>query len=448
MTFRYVGPLSGLAGDAERAVVERSGADVDAALDVLRPLRDDVRARGDVAVLEAEARFGTPGATEGSEAPTLRGATSGPAALEVPKDELAAALARVPRAVVDALRAAQANLETFHRRQVRKDDEAPVGPGVVAGRRFIPLARVGCYVPGGRAAYPSTVLMTAVPARAAGVREVVVATPAGADGRVPDVTLAACAVAGVDRVFAMGGAQAVFALAYGTATVPRVDKIVGPGSVWVTAAKLLVAPRVAIDLPAGPSEVLVLADGTVDAAAIAWDLVAQAEHDPLAAAVLVTSDRALLDAVQAHVAKALASTPRREVVAAALASRGALLLAKDRTEALAFAERYAPEHLVLATARPEADLAALSAYGSAFLGPWSAVTFGDYCSGTNHVLPTGGLARSMSGLSVDDFLRRPTHQTVSAEGLRALAPVAVALAEAEGLPAHAEAVRVRLGRLP
>lgn len=428
MTFRYVGSVAGLAGDDARAVLDRSATDVDAAVDKLRPLRDDVRSRGDAAVLEAVRRF------EGRV----------PSPLVLGPEDLQAALARVPPDVVMALRKAAANVETFHRAQRRASADVEIVPGVVAGRRFVPLRRVGCYVPGGRAAYPSTAIMTVVPARVAGVREVVAATPAGPDGRVPDVTLAACAVAGADRVLAVGGAQAIFALAYGTAAVPRVDKIVGPGSVWVTAAKLLVAAHVAVDLPAGPSEVLVVADGDADPEAAAWDLLAQAEHDPLAAVALVAWDGSVLGRVRARVEALLPTTPRADVVRQALAARGALLLAADRAEALAFVDRYAPEHLVLMTGDPARDLAEVSAYGSAFLGRWSAVTFGDYCSGTNHVLPTAGLARSGSGLSVDDFQRRPTHQTVTEEGLRALAPVALRLATAEGLPAHASAVEARL----
>lgn len=427
MTFRYDGPLAGMPAATRAALMARSGGDVTKAIEAVAPLAHDVRSRGDAAVRDLTRRFD--------------GATVD--ALEVLRSELAAARARVAPHVVRALEAAAVNIRRFHEAQRPRDLEVEVVPGVRAGRRYLPLDRVGAYVPGGRAAYPSTVLMTVVPAKAAGVGEVVLATPPGADGRVPDVTLAAADVAGADRVFRMGGAQAVFALAYGTASVPKVDKIVGPGNVYVTAAKVLVAGDVATDAPAGPSEALVVADATADARAVAWDLLAQAEHDPATSVVLVATDATLLAAVRREVEAGLRSTPRAALAREALASRGALVLAASLDDALAFADAWAPEHLSLAVADPRKALARVSRYGSAFLGTLSAIAFGDYASGTNHVLPTAGLARAFSGLSLDDFLRHPTHQEVTRDGFEALAEVTETLARAEGLHAHATSVETR-----
>jgi len=424
---RYEGALAAMPDDVRLAIVRRSAGDVAKALEAVAPLARDVRARGDEALRAITKRF------DGVDL----------ARFEVPRADVEAALARVDPAFGAALEAAARNIRVFHEAQRRPDLEVEVAPGVRAGRRYVPLAKVGCYAPGGRAAYPSTVLMTVLPAKVAGVGEIVLATPPRADGAIPDATLAAAAVAGADRVFALGGAQAVFALAYGTASVPRVDKIVGPGNAYVAAAKALVAGEVAIDAPAGPSEVLVVADATADADAVAWDLLAQAEHDPAASAVLVATDAPLLARARTALERALATTPRAAIAREALAARGALLLARDLDEAVAFAEAFAPEHLSIQTAAPRAVLARLRTYGSAFLGPYSPVAFGDYASGPNHVLPTAGLARSFSGLSVDDFLRRPTHQEVDREGFRTLAPTVATLARAEGLHAHAASVEAR-----
>lgn len=432
MTLRYTGPLSAMPPDARAALLDRR-ASFEPFLDAVRPIRDAVRARGDDALRELTERF------DGVKL----------SAIDVPREERRFALARLAPDVVEALAEARRNLERFHRAQLRAPEEVEVVPGLVAGRRHLPIHRVGAYVPGGRAAYPSTVLMTAVPARVAGVREIVVATPPARDGNVPDATLAACEIAGVDRVLAVGGAQAVFALAYGTESVPRVDKIVGPGNAYVAAAKALVAGEVAIDAPAGPSEVLVchvgshVAEEARDARLAALEVVAQAEHDPEAACAVVTTSATFAAAVAREIAREAAATPRRSIVEAALAKRGAVVHARGEEEALAFSDAYAPEHLVVLARDPRSTLDRLSHYGSAFLGPWSSVALGDYVSGPNHVLPTAGLARSYAGLSVDDFLRRATHQTAAPQALKALAAFTERLATLEGLPAHARAVTER-----
>ncbi|HUR70110.1 MAG TPA: histidinol dehydrogenase [Candidatus Thermoplasmatota archaeon] len=423
MKLAYDGPIDKMPLGTRALLLDRR-ASFEPFVDAVRPIRDAVRARGDDALRELTARFDgwTPGA------------------LEVPRAECERALARLSPPLARALAVARDNVERFHRAMMPQAREVEVVPGLVAGRRLVPHARAGCYVPGGRATYPSTVLMTVTPAKVAGVREVVVCTPAARDGKVPDATLAACAVAGAHRVFAIGGAQAVFAMAYGTASVPRCDKLVGPGNAYVAAAKSLVAGEVAIDSPAGPSEVLVLhTGGPCPPAFAAAELLAQAEHDPEAACVLVTTDAAFGRAVK----DALRPAGRGDVVAAALAKRGAILVAGSEAEAIAFSEAFAPEHLVVLSPQPRATLGQLSHYGSAFLGPYSSVALGDYVSGPNHVLPTAGLARSYSGLSVDDFLRRPTHQEATSEGLQALAEVAQSLAMLEGLPNHAESLRAR-----
>jgi histidinol dehydrogenase len=331
------------------------------------------------------------------------------------------------------------NLARAHRAQLPAPVEVETEPGVRVGRRPDPLARVGIYAPGGRAVYPSSVLMAAVPARIAGVREIVLCSPPRADALPAPEILAAAALAGVDRVFAVGGAAAIAALAYGTATVPRVDRIVGPGNAYVNEAKLQVARSTSIDGPAGPSEIVIIADRSADPAAVARELLAQAEHDPLASAVCLALGAGPARAIGAAVAAALPSQPRRDVIAAALAARGALLSVSTPAEAVAFAADLAPEHLMLAVAEPESLWPAVRNAGAVFLGACSSVAFGDYMTGANHVLPTGGLARGFAGLSTESFVRWTSWQGVTPGASRALAADVATLAEAEGLPAHAAA---------
>lgn len=422
MRLAYEGPLAQMPPEIRQRLLDRRSS-FEPFVEAVRPIRDAVRERGDEALVQLTEKF------DGWRATSF----------EIHKTEQREALRSLPANIQSALEKAHANIRKFHESQLRTPADVEVAPGIRAGRRMVPYARVGAYVPGGRAAYPSTVLMTVTVAKVAGVREVVVCTPAGRDGKVPAATLAACAVAGADRVFAIGGAQAVFAMAYGTASIPRCDKVVGPGNAYVAAAKSLVAGDVSIDSPAGPSEVLILHTATSDARFAAAEMAAQAEHDPDAACVLVTTDANFAEATR----DALRSWGRDDVVEAALAKRGAIVVAASEDEAVAFSEAFAPEHLVVYAPNPRGLLHRMTNYGSAFLGPWSTVALGDYASGPNHVLPTAGLARSYSGLSVDDFQRRPTHQEATPEGLHALAPVVEALAELEGLPNHAAAVRVR-----
>ena len=305
------------------------------------------------------------------------------------------------------------------------------------------LSKVGVYAPGGRAAYPSSVLMGVVPAVAAGVTEVVVCSPPGPGGMPPDEVLAACAVGGAHRLFALGGAGAIGAMAYGTDSVPRVDAIVGPGNRYVTEAKRQVAGDLIIDSPAGPSEVLVLADEGADPLLCALELICQAEHDPDSAVVLVTTSPELISKVRAMLAEETAKAPRKRIVEEALANQGALLLAQDHEEAVAFARDYAAEHLALFTKDPRADLERIPTAGTVFLGEAAAVAYGDYITGANHVLPTGGLARSFSSLSTLHFLRMFSWQEITPEAAAAMSPAVERMAEAEGLPGHAAAARAR-----
>lgn len=365
--------------------------------------------------------------------------------LETPRAAWADSLESLDPKLRTALESAAESIRRFHTAQSPEPLELEVAPGLVLGRRPDPLRKVGVYAPGGRAAYPSSVLMGVVPARVAGVEEVVVCSPAGPDGRPSVLVMAACAVARADRLFALGGTAAIGAMAYGTETVPAVDRIVGPGNAYVTAAKLQVSGITGIDAPAGPSELLVIADRSADPETVAVEMIAQAEHDPDAAVVLLTTDPGVAQRVAAALARLVPETPRREIVEAALDTAGALLIADSLDDAVRFAERYAPEHLLVLTERPRETLAGVRCAGTVFLGPRSSVAFGDYATGANHVLPTGGLARSYSGLAVEDFLRWTTWQEVDSNAAARLADIAATLAAAEGLPGHAAAAR-RAGR--
>jgi histidinol dehydrogenase len=395
-----------------------------------RAIVADVRARGDAAVLEYTRRF------DRVDAPSL-------AALEVSRAELDAALAKLPAEQGSALRDAAARIRTYHERQIAQSWELSEADGTRLGQRVSPIGRVGLYVPGGKAAYPSSVLMNAIPAKVAGVASLVMVTPTPDGARNP-LVLAAAALAGVDRVYAIGGAQAVAALAWGTETLARVDKIVGPGNAYVAAAKRLVFGQVGIDMIAGPSEILVIGDGSTPADWIAMDLFSQAEHDEAAQALLLSPDRAYLDAVEQAIARLLPQMPRRDVIAASLAARGALIETRDLEEACAVASRVAPEHLELSVADPQAWLGRLGSAGAIFLGRWSSEAIGDYCAGPNHVLPTAGTARFSSPLGVYDFQKRTSIVSVSREGARRLGLLAETLATGEGLTAHARSARYRV----
>lgn len=419
--------LADLSPAERRALVDRSA--------VPSP---EVRSRA--AAIVAEVRTG-------GDAPLARlGARHGggrPGGSRVPQAEIEAALDATPEPLRRAITDAAARVRLAHQAQLPVGSEVETAPGVLVERRWSPLRRVGCYVPGGEAPLPSTLIMTVVPAQVAGVPSIAVATPARADGTVATATLAAAALLGVDEVHAMGGAQAIAALAFGTETIDRCQKVVGPGNAWVTAAKLAVASEVAIDMPAGPSEALVLADAGADPRFVAADLLAQAEHGVDSPVALVTADPAVADAVLAEVDRQLAGLSRSPVIRSALDGHGMVVIAPDRAAAIAFADDYAPEHLSIHLDDPEDAIDRITAAGSVFVGPWTPEPVGDYATGANHVLPTGGLADAMGPLSTGDFGSWRQIQTVTRDGLQVLRPVVAALAAAEGLTAHGNAVEVR-----
>ncbi len=364
--------------------------------------------------------------------------------LEATPQEMEAAYGQIDPKVLDALKLAAENIETFHKLQRERDMWAQeVRPGILAGRLVRPIPRVGCYIPGGLASYPSSALMNIIPARVAGVAEIIACTPPGPDLAVNPATLVAAHLAGAHRFFKIGGPWAIGSLAFGTERVPKVDKIVGPGNKWVTAAKLLVFGEVDIDSPAGPSEALILADETAEARFLAADFLSQVEHDPDAAAVLVTPSASLAKKVVDLINAELPALPRREILTAAIKNNSAVLVVRDLAQGVEFANLYAAEHLQIVTQDPFAVLPDIDHAGSIFLGPYAPVPVGDYASGTNHVLPTGGCARMFSGLSVDDFIKKPTFQHLTREGLAALKDAVILLAETEGLPLHARAVAER-----
>jgi histidinol dehydrogenase len=423
--FRVTGPIADLSTADRRMLFDRGPtADEhvrDRTAEIIRRVRQD----GDRALREL--------------ARTFDGATLDQ--LEVPPAVWHEAAATVGSAVRTALERAAGNIRRAHEAWRPAGGEVETEPGVFVGRRADPLARVGVYAPGGRALYPSSVLMGAVPARVAGVGEVVMCSPPGASGTPAPIVLAAAEIADVDRVFAIGGAGAVAALAYGTESVPRVDRIVGPGNAYVTAAKLEVASVVGIDAPAGPSELLIVADDSAAAEAVAREVLAQAEHDPDAAVIVIATDPATAGAIGQAVQCLIPFEQRAGIIAASLAARGALLVAASMTDAVHFANDWAPEHLLLAVADPSAILGEIRNAGTICLGVTTSVVFGDYLTGANHVLPTGGAARRFSGLSTEDFVRWTTYQRVTDSAARSLARDVATLATAERLPAHAAAAR-------
>jgi len=394
----------------------------------------DVKTRGDAAVIDCTQRF------DRLTAATMRD-------LELSSGELRAALDGLPFDRRSALEAAATRIRAYHQRQKLESwsytEESEAMRGTRLGQMVTPLDRVGLYVPGGKAAYPSSVLMNAIPAKVAGVKELIMVVPTPGGEKNPLVLAAAC-LAGVDRVFTIGGAQAVGALAYGTPTVPRVDKIVGPGNAYVAAAKRRVFGIVGIDMVAGPSEILVVSDGTGNPDWVAMDLFSQAEHDELAQSILVCTDAAFIDRVQASIDKLLPTMPRADIIRASLNNRGAFILARDLPEAVAIANRVAPEHLELALADPAPWVGQIHHAGAIFIGHYTSESLGDYCAGPNHVLPTSGSARFSSPLGVYDFQKRTSLIQVSPAGAQTLGRIAATLADGEGLPAHAASARFRL----
>ena len=390
----------------------------------------DVKVRGDAAVIEYTNKFD-------------RLTVSGMADLELNKAELQAALDGLPAEQRQALEAAAHRIRIYHERQTLESWRYTEADGTQLGQMITPLDRVGLYVPGGKAAYPSSVLMNAIPAKVAGVKELIMVVPTPGGEKNALVMAAAC-LAGVDRVFTIGGAQAVGALAYGTASIPQVDKIVGPGNAYVACAKRRVFGIVGIDMVAGPSEILVVSDGSSDPDWVAMDLFSQAEHDELAQSILICTDAAYLERVQASIEKLLPTMPRQAVIRQSLTDRGAFILVRDLEEACAIANRVAPEHLELALADPDPWVEKIHHAGAIFIGHYTSESLGDYCAGPNHVLPTSGSARFSSPLGVYDFQKRTSLIKVSRAGAQTLGRIASTLAHGEGLHAHAKSAELRL----
>ncbi|WP_228098139.1 histidinol dehydrogenase [Chitinilyticum piscinae] len=390
----------------------------------------DVKARGDAAVIEYTNRFDGMSAQDFAE-------------LELTQAELKAAFERLPAAQAEALQAAAERVRRYHERQKMASWSYEDEDGTLLGQQVTALDRVGIYVPGGKAAYPSSVLMNAIPAHVAGVKEIIMVVPTP-KGEKNDLVLAAAFVAGVSRAFTIGGAQAVGALAFGTQTVPQVDKITGPGNAYVASAKRAVFGIVGIDMVAGPSEILVLADGTTNPDWVAMDLFSQAEHDEIAQSILLCPDAAYVDAVAASIAKLLPNQPRKDIIAASLANRGALIVVKDLAEACEICNYIAPEHMELSVENPEALLPQIRHAGAIFMGKFTSESLGDYCAGPNHVLPTARSARFSSPLGVYDFQKRSSLIKVSEAGAQKLGKIASVLAHGEGLTAHANAAEFRL----
>lgn len=421
--------MSELVDEEAKGLLSR-GLDVQAVMPAVVEIVNEVQERGDRALADLTERF------DGVRIGKVR----------VGADEIEKAGDQVPEKLKKALEIALENIAAFHHQELDRDLwMTETSPGVLAGQMVVPLDSVGAYVPGGRAAYPSSALMTVVPAKVAGVERVIVCTPPGKEGKVNPITLVAAEMAGADEIYRVGGVQAVSAMAFGTESIRPVQKIVGPGNIYVTAAKLLLRSTVEIDMPAGPSEVLIIADYSAEPVVLASDMIAQAEHDPQSISVLVTDDEDLAIATRAEVEKQALEAARREIVKKSL-ERAAILVAESMEEAVAFSNNFAPEHLEIIVRDPMDVLGKIRNAGSVFLGPYTPVAAGDYASGTNHVLPTSGYARAFSGLNVDAFVKKITVQKISKEGLSLLKDAITILAEAEGLDAHAESVRKRLAK--
>jgi histidinol dehydrogenase len=412
-----------------RKIEQRAEEIPDNIEEIVKTIIDDVRQRGDAALFELTERF---------DRLSLSAET-----IEVSEEEIATALEQVSEESLTALKLAAERISTYHAKQKQETWLSTDEDDVLLGQMVRPLDRVGIYVPGGKAAYPSSVLMNAIPAKVAGVEDVIMVVPMPG-GEINSHVLAAAHIAGVDRIFKLGGAQAVAALAYGTESVPKVDKITGPGNIYVATAKQLVFGQVDIDMIAGPSEILVINDGSGNAAHIAADLLSQAEHDELASSVLVTSSEEMAIAVQREVESQLQQLSREKIARQSIDDYGAIIIARDLTEAIDFSNRIAPEHLELAVADPFAILSQIRHAGAIFMGHNTPEAAGDYLAGPNHTLPTGGTARFFSPLSLDDFVKKSSIISFSERGLQRLGKDIVHIAELEGLEAHAKSVSIRL----
>ena len=411
-------------------LIKRSQADINSVLTTVSDILNDVRENKDNAVKAYTAKF------DKAELDDLK----------VSEEEIKKAYDELDGELIKALESASSNIEKFHKAQIPEEWEMEVIPGITAGQIIRPINSVGCYIPGGRAVYPSTILMTVIPAKIAGVDRIIACSPPGPDGKIQAAILVAADLAGVDEIYKCGGAQAIAAMAYGTESIAKVEKIVGPGNIFVTAAKKLVYGDVDIEFPAGPSEVLILADESAIPEYIAYDFLSQSEHDPNASCFLVTDSERIANESNELIEKFANEAKRSEIIAESLAQHGHVILCNTMDEAIDFTNEYAPEHLIISTKDDKTVLDRIKNAGSIFLGKYSPVAAGDYGSGTNHVLPTGGGAKMYSGLSTETFIKKPTVQTLTKEGIKELSKTVLPIAEYEGFYAHADSIKVRLDK--
>jgi histidinol dehydrogenase len=411
-------------------LIKRSQADINSVLTTVSDILNDVRENKDNAVKAYTAKF------DKAELDDLK----------VSEEEIKKAYDELDGELIKALESASSNIEKFHKAQIPEEWEMEVIPGITAGQIIRPINSVGCYIPGGRAVYPSTILMTVIPAKIAGVDRIIACSPPGPDGKIQAAILVAADLAGVDEIYKCGGAQAIAAMAYGTESIAKVEKIVGPGNIFVTAAKKLVYGDVDIEFPAGPSEVLILADESAIPEYIAYDFLSQSEHDPNASCFLVTDSERIANKSNELIEKFANEAKRSEIIAESLEQHGHVILCNTMDEAIDFTNEYAPEHLIISTKDDKAVLDKIKNAGSIFLGKYSPVAAGDYGSGTNHVLPTGGGAKMYSGLSTETFIKKPTVQTLTKEGIKELSKTVLPIAEYEGFFAHADSIKVRLDK--
>ena len=411
-------------------LIKRSQADINSVLTTVSDILNDVRENKDNAVKAYTAKF------DKAELDDLK----------VSEEEIKKAYDELDGELIKALESASSNIEKFHKAQIPEEWEMEVIPGITAGQIIRPINSVGCYIPGGRAVYPSTILMTVIPAKIAGVERIIACSPPGPDGKIQAAILVAADLAGVDEIYKCGGAQAIAAMAYGTESIAKVEKIVGPGNIFVTAAKKLVYGDVDIEFPAGPSEVLILADESAIPEYIAYDFLSQSEHDPNASCFLVTDSERIANESNELIEKFANEAKRSEIIAESLAQHGHVILCSTMDEAIDFTNEYAPEHLIISTKEDKTVLDRIKNAGSIFLGKYSPVAAGDYGSGTNHVLPTGGGAKMYSGLSTETFIKKPTVQTLTKEGIKELSKTVLPIAEYEGFYAHADSIKVRLDK--
>ena len=411
-------------------LIKRSQADISEVLNIVSDILKDVKENKDEAVKRYTAKFDKAELDD----------------LQVSEDEIKEAYDNLDKNLIEALKRASGNIEKFHKAQIPDEWFMEVNPGITAGQIIRPINSVGCYIPGGRAAYPSSILMEVIPAKIAGVERIICCTPPGADGKIMDAILVAADLAGADEIYKCGGSQAIAAMAYGTESIEKVEKIVGPGNVFVTGAKKLVYGDVDIEFPAGPSEVLILCDNTAIPEYLAHDFLSQAEHDPEASCFLVTDDEEIAKNSKDLIEEFAKEAERREIIEESLEKHGHIILCENMEEAIDFTNTYAPEHLIISTEDDKAVLDKIKNAGSIFLGKYSPVAAGDYGSGTNHVLPTGGGAKMYSGLSTEAFIKKPTVQRITKEGLTELSKTSVPIAEYEGFFAHSDSFKRRLDR--